>query len=433
MINQTLPSNKGMRRSLFMLFSILSMMLVLYLLIGHIPTNTRAIKMVSLVSSSDAASRSPTNGYACTSGIDDHSAIARLIEADRLTEAFSALDASSVESWRKNLLEWKLGWALFQDGDTDRAVKTWSKLGDHKSDLIARLQNDAASYTKHGDAKAAEQCYEALLGLEPRSARRHLDLAEHHVRQGAKDTAASVLRRGAAYIQPPDAAYFIGRAEELGGNWAGAVSYYRDALESAENSAQAHYRLAFLLAYRLGGVEEAIGICQRSVSITPDFYASYQLLGLLYIATDKPTAAMEWLQLGVSRIDRPSYRAQLRMYLGYVYLEQCRIRDAGSEFEAALIDNPYEQRAWRGLALARSRAHEWQKALDAYQRALELSEEQHAAAPASWHVEYGTILEHLGYLDKALAAYEHACALDPDLEQTKERLGHMTNSESSNP
>lgn len=113
-----------------------------------------------------------------------------------------------------------------------------------------------------------------------------------------------------------------------------------------------------------------------------------------------------------------SYREALRsqpgyfealLFLGHLYLQQGRIREAGEATGKAIAINRHHPVAHFNLGMTRLREGAHAEAMASFDRAITLYPEYSEA-----HNNRGSVLQTLGRHDEAVAAFDRAIALDPN-------------------
>jgi serine/threonine-protein kinase len=157
-----------------------------------------------------------------------------------------------------------------------------------------------------------------------------------------------------------------------------AEATYRRAIQLRPSDWLGNGRLGTFY-YRRGQYAKAEPLFKKVIELTPDNYNGYSNLGGLYIALDRYAEAESLLKKSVTV--KPNFLAYSN--LGTLYFEQGRYKEAVGMFEQALnlsadsnyvvVGNLADSYRWTpGLQ---------QKAPAAYQRAIELAEQQLAVNP----------------------------------------------------
>ncbi len=224
----------------------------------------------------------------------------------------------------------------------------------------------------------AEEHAEQALAINPRLPTIHVVLAMIARGRGRYEEAAVMAGR-AVSLDPVAADGYreLGRAYEAVDRSVDAEATYRRAVAARPDDWLAYNTLgSFLLARRRWS--EAESAFKRAIELTPDNTRVHNNLGAAYYSMGRPDdAAAEWER---SSEIRPTSAAASN--LGTYYYRRGRYTEAARNFERAVAITPNSHRLWRNLGAALYWAPgERDKAAAAYQRAIELAEQERRVNP----------------------------------------------------
>jgi tetratricopeptide (TPR) repeat protein len=229
-----------------------------------------------------------------------------------------------------------------------------------------------------------------------------------------------------------------------------AARSYLDALNRKPGLAVLHANLAWVYV-RQGRLNEALIQLERAIQLDSRDPSSYRLLGRVLRDLENPERALEAFELAVeldpsaregyleladlhqSRRELPQAEEWLTRYLdldpddvetlyflGTVLSYQNELARARAVLEKVIAAEPGHARAWfRKAHVEAQMPTERSSALDSYRKSLELDSTQAYV----WY-EYGILLDKLSLANDAIAAFERAIALDPDLAEASYALGN---------
>lgn len=238
----------------------------------------------------------------------------------------------------------------------------------------------AALYAAAGRLDEAREALEAAVQRRPESASLHENLGRLYQRLGRIDDAEAMLKR-AIYLRD--------------GYWV------------------THHWLA-MLHLGAGDFEAAALEFKEVKECAPGFPAGYNNLGLVYHRLGRIDAAREVFEESLRVEPDDNYTALVN--LGTVYFETGRFDDAAGMFERALELDATNHVAWGNLAFSRASSGRGpDRAVDAFNRAIELAEEQRRRTPgdADLLCTLATYYAAVDRPDEASAAVEEAIATNP--------------------
>jgi tetratricopeptide (TPR) repeat protein len=156
-------------------------------------------------------------------------------------------------------------------------------------------------------------------------------------------------------------------------------------------------------ALRSGNLPIAIALLKRATEVDPKNKYAWNNLGLAYFGLrqdDKAIAAFE-KQIEVNPYDEYAYNN-----LGRVYWNERKYDDAVKEFNKQLDNNPLDKSAHANLGEMYAEAHKYSDAVPELEKASSLTPDD-----PQLQVTLGDAYLNLGQDDKALAAFDHAIEL----------------------
>ncbi len=168
----------------------------------------------------------------------------------------------------------------------------------------------------------------------------------------------------------------------------------------------------------------AVALFERATALDPRFALAYAGLGEAYLAqyqtAKDPDLVAKAVAAGSRAADLDPTLPQVHAALGIIRLTKGDAEDAVREFELALVPNPVDAGALRGLARAYETLGRFDEAEAAYKRGI-------AAQPGLWP-SYKSLAQfywHRSRYTEAEALYRQALALDPSNEWLANNLGAL--------
>jgi tetratricopeptide (TPR) repeat protein len=261
----------------------------------------------------------------------------------------------------KDLLDRIAGWEKALELDPDDAL-AHSSLG--------------AVYQRRGELVAAEEHYRAALGAEPRLTAARYNLALLLESQGRVDEAIAEYRQTiASDPEHVDARNNLGNLLASGGRFREALVQYRGVIELRPDHALAHNNLGNVLR-SLGRLEEAIVEFGAALEIAPGYAEAHFNLGLTHGARGEPAESLDrFLEAARLRPDWPPPLVSAAWIMATHSGDLLRPAEAVRFAEQAARLTGLREAAYLDvLAAAYAAAGEFQRAIGAEERALELSQ-----------------------------------------------------------
>ena len=271
--------------------------------------------------------------------------------------------------------------------------------------------------------EAAVKTCKRAIELDGRLASAHVILGLIHTRTGKYEEAVKEFEEALALNPSSTAAYRgLAKAYEARGSLKHAESTYRKAINMKPDF-WAGYKDLGIFYYLKGRYDDAVKQFHQVVVLTPDDYLAYSNLGGIYYYQERFADAREMFERSLAI--KQSYEAFSN--LGTVYHLQGRYADAASMYTGALDFNDRDHQVWGNLASAYFwTPGEREKALEIYQRAIKMAEEEKKASPNDAHVLslLAGYYSMTGQRHKALPLIEEALTLAPKNGEVLYRAGH---------
>jgi tetratricopeptide (TPR) repeat protein len=197
------------------------------------------------------------------------------------------------------------------------------------------------------------------------------------------------------------------------GYWQTNESLWSHALAVTENNFIAEDNLggALILA---GNEEEAHTHFENAARINPKDPMSHSNLGTYYGTHNRPREAVAQYEAAVGMTSDPGLLAQTYANLGATYRTLGDDERAHTNFQQSLRYNSAQFNAWLGLGLLAQKQGKLDEAI------LDLSRSNELHPAAETYLALGRALEQKGRPSEALAAYQEAITLAPDLIEAQQ-------------
>jgi serine/threonine protein kinase/Tfp pilus assembly protein PilF len=307
-------------------------------------------------------------------------------------------------------------------GSLDRAISELRS-------AIARDPKFALNYAELGEAyrlkyqqdhdsnwlgQALANCKTAL-SLDGSLSAVYATLGRIHNDSGNHDLASTEFRH-ALDLDPLNADALIGiaYAQEATGQIAEAEATYKKAVALRPDYWDSYNTLG-LFYHRQHRLEEAATQLKEAVKLTPDNSLAYDNLAAVYLSGGSPQDLVAAEQALRKSVDiSPTYAAYAN--LGYLYLQQDRYADAAESTRKALQLNDKNFMVWENLDWAYRWLHQDDNARAAREKALQLLEQAVQSRPRDAQVQAHLALQYgtKGMRSQALTRIQAALALAPN-------------------
>jgi len=218
-----------------------------------------------------------------------------------------------------------------------------------------------------GDYDTALESFRSILAENPTITDAYLGIGEIYIIQEDFDRAEPVYAR-AAKLEPRnyDAQYGHGLALQMLGKFVDAVKAYHRALTLDPDSPEANINIATSYL-QLGRTRSALVFAEKAVEVAPDNGSAHVNLGAIYEQMGRNEDAIDQYILALEMIE--DNRAPVMLNLVNVLAREHRYQEAINTAENLIRIQP-SANAYERLGWAYFRLGQYQKSLEAYQRAV---------------------------------------------------------------
>jgi tetratricopeptide (TPR) repeat protein len=240
-----------------------------------------------------------------------------------------------------------LGSVLYAQGQVDQAIAHFRRALAIEPGYAEAENNLGAALDKNGETDEAMSHFRNALAERPEFAEAHCNLGNALLRKGQSDEAI-VEFQSAVALRPdaPELHFTLGNALLQNGRADQAAFEFQKTLELQPGDAQAHYDLGVALR-QTGQMDGAIAEFEKAAAIRPDFIEAQNNLGNCLLQKGRVDEAIAHLQkaLGIN----PGY-AQSHYNLGNAFLQKRQVDNAIVEFRKLLALQPGSPQARGSLA-----------------------------------------------------------------------------------
>ena len=312
----------------------------------------------------------------------------------RHAEAVEAYRAVLARDGRYALAHAGMGDALFQLRRYREAVESLRQAASLQPNLpmagtLHALMGRASR--ELGRLDAAEEHFRRAMAIDPQDATPLLDLAALRAAQQRHGEAEDLLRR-ARELRPDDPATLQNIAESL---------------------------------RKQGRHEEALPAYRSVLDIDPEYALAYAGMGDTLLNLERYAEALETLATAVALQPDLPMAASLHRLMGRA-AQELGHADAAEHYARAVELDPRDTEAIDRLAMARFAEKRYEEAHTLYRTLAEITPDS-----AQTHSNLGATLYYLGRNEDALRSFEHALALDPDLETARAAVQALSDVEAA--
>ena len=274
---------------------------------------------------------------------------------------------------------------------------------------IAELIQAALQHHQAGRLAEAELAYQDALRIDPRNVDAQHFLGVIAFQRGAYDLAEKLISQAIAWHPANAPAHNnLGNALLRLGRARDALASYRQAIALQPAYLDAHTNLCTTLT-QLGELDEAAAAYRAALALAPDAPLLHFQLGNALSGLGRDADAVTSYRAALAQREFPEACANL----GNALRKLGRLDEAAAACERALELRPGFSAALCNLGLVRKDQDRTAAAVDCFRQAI-------AADPglAQAHLSLGLALVDAG-LDEALACFERALALEPELDDAR--------------
>lgn len=273
----------------------------------------------------------------------------------------------------------------------------------HAHNNLGLAYHDDGQYVEaiaqYKEALKLQPGHEAILGNLKRAIEKAQDyyneVSQIYVNLGNPERAAQLDFEAGQFVK------------EHGGNPEIQARYYRRAIETYPNHAEAHHALAELYLFQKQS-DNAIAACRQAIQSRSDFALAYKTLGNAFVAKQNYDAAFRAYAQAITH--QPNF-AEVYSNIAGVYFLQNQLDNAIATYQKALsLDNTLPAIYWN-LGKVLERQNKLNETITCWQKAIELQSD-YGGAPAQYFL--GVKLLAAGKRDDAIQRYQKAIELQPD-------------------
>ena len=333
------------------------------------------------------------------------------------TDAAQTLQTALKNDPDNGVAHYHLGLAFDQVGDLARAEGEWRNAVRLRPDLAEAQRALAAVALRKNDMDELEQAATQIINLQPASPdgyalrgisainRRQFDKAEQDIRKAMEVAPQSPV----GFIQ-------LGNLRIAQKNFADAEKSFQQALDRDASSSDGLSGLmnTYLLEKQ---VDKAVAAAHTQIAKVPNSSVFYDLLGTALFNNKKDIAGAEAALKKAAELDKSNSDALLK--LGQVQVAKGSTDQAIATYQQSIKDNPREASFYILMGELYESKQDWDKAKNAYQKALEIKPDNPLASNNLAYV----ILETGGNVDVALSLAQTARGGMPDSPNAADTLG----------
>ena len=288
-------------------------------------------------------------------------------------------------SWSNDLIDVRNriqnGKRNIQQGLYEEALK------DYNAILIKYPYYSGAAYSmgvtkfRQKDIESAASYFKQALDIYPdhQKARKGLENVTKQVynngntayKRGNLDKATALFKKALKFDSEFFLAYFqLGVLQRKLGNSDMAISYLSKVLEIKPDHDKSWFTLGSVYEAD-NNLDSAIVKYQKTIDLNPGYTKAYGRLGNIYI-NKKDYASAEYLLKTATQID-PTY-ANGYLFLGLAYEEQELYTEASEQFQQATVYDENNFDAWFRFATVLNQQGEWEQAVSAAQKCVDLKQ-----------------------------------------------------------
>ena len=274
---------------------------------------------------------------------------------------------------RNCVAESNLGYALYQKGELEEAIKHYKEALEIKPNFVSARTSLGVVLAKNGQEDEAVEQYRMALEIDPYYGDAHYNLGVYLAEKGELAEAITEYRK-VLEINPDNAEAHcnLGAALFAKGDVEGAVAQYRKALEIKDGYAEAQNNLGVAL-FAKGDVEGAVAQYRKALEINPSYQDARNNLGRGLLRKGDFDGAMACFQRTSTLSPDPLERW---CQLGGNFLQKADLEEAMLCYGQALKINPRSADALANLGVVLFQKGQTKAAKDAWGQSLEIKPDQ---------------------------------------------------------
>jgi len=199
------------------------------------------------------------------------------------------------------------------------------------------------------------------------------------------------------------------------GYWRNSLDLWTHTLAVTNNNFVAEDSIGVALV-QLGRADEAYPHFVRSAELQPNDAVSHSNIGAYLHQHERQAEAVPQYEIAVRLATDTQVRATTYANLGSAYRDLGDYSKSQAAFEQALQLNPNQFNAWLGMGILARRQGKLDDAIFDFARSVELR------PTAEGYLQLGAALAQAGHPREALAAYQRALQISPDLAEVQQAI-----------
>jgi len=339
------------------------------------------------------------------------------ISSGNLNDAITTLQTLIKNDPNNSEAHYALGVAFDKSGTLERAETEWWEAVRLRPDLLDAQRALANAALRRNDPGSLADAAAQIIRLQPASPEGFSLRALSEINRKQFAAAEADIRQAIA-VAPQNSFGHVqmGNLRFAQKQYSEAVKAYQHALDLNANSKDALRGLMNTYVAQ-NQADRAIAAARAQIAKSPDNSGFYDLLGTVLFRAKKDLNGAEAAFLKSAQLDKSNVDALIK--LGEVQATKGSLDQAIATYQQSLKDNPREASLYVLVGQLYESNHDWTKAADAYQRALEIKHEDPQASNNLARV----MLQSGGNLDLALSLAQTARRGLPDSPDAADTLG----------
>jgi len=320
----------------------------------------------------------------------------------------------AIESYRSALaidplvqgIHYNLGIAFMKKGNTAAAKNAYLKALEANPRMSEAWNNLGYIHLETGEVAKAIDHFQTAIRHHRHYPLAQANLAEAYLRNGDREGARAQAQQALALDErAPEPHHILGRIHSDLGEWAEAEKEYREAVSLDPAYFKGYYNLGNLYLKKKAAAQAA-ECFEKTLSLNPQFVEAYVGLGDAHLLLPDIDRAEQAFQKALEMGQR---NTELFLNLSFIRIQKRDFASALTLARNALAIDPGLALAHYNEGIALRLSGRSQEAEGAFIRATQAD----AKLKAAWSA-LGDLYCQNDQLDKALASYRSAVALDPD-------------------